>query len=191
MLNRDTNSKMNGFSLIELIVTLAVIGVLATLAMSSYQEMIQNNRIRTAAESIQNGIQLARGEAVKRNATVQFDLRGADSDWTVCLSPNVPDSCPAADDATTLQSRSSGEGSSSYITVAASDAGPYVFNSLGVMTSPVPAGGGVVSIDVDISPSVLAAEKSRELRVLLGVGGSSRMCDPALPSAGTDPRRCP
>lgn len=182
-----------GLTLVELLITIAIIGVLATLAIPSYTAWIQNSRIRTAAESIQTGLQMARAEAVSRNASVQLDFRGTNSAWTVCVSPVAPGACPDPDDATTtVQSRAASEGSSSDINIVASDAGPYVFNSFGTMTSPIPAAvTGLVSIGVDVSSSVLSAAESRDLRIVIGVGGSSRMCDPALPVAGTDPRKCP
>jgi len=192
MLIFSPNPKARGFSLIELIVVIAIIGILASLAIPSYTAWIQNNKIRTAAESIQNGIQMARGEAVKQNASVQFDFRGTNSAWTVCTSPAAPGACPDPDDATTVQSRAATEGSSADITLVTSDVGPFVFNSFGVMTSPVPAAAsGLVTIDVDVDTSVLSAAESRELRIVIGVGGSVRVCDPALDTAGTDPRKCP
>ncbi len=184
------NRKSSGFSLVELMIVIALLGVLATFAVSSYQAWIQNTRIRTAAESIQGGIQMARAEAVSRNASVQLDLRGTNSAWTVCTSPVAPGACPDPDDATTIQSRAASEGSSSDINVIASDAGPYVFNSFGTMTSPVPAAiTGLVSIGVDTS--VLSAAESRDLRIVIGVGGSSRMCDPDTGISASDPRKCP
>ena len=139
MLMLGNQSKQSGFNLIELMIVVSVIIVLAALAVPSYRAMIQNNRIRNAAESIQNGIQLARAEAVNRNAPVQFDLRGNNSAWTVCTSPVPVDTCPDPDDDTTIQSRSKGDGSSADITVTPSVAGPYVFNSLGVLTPAPPA----------------------------------------------------
>jgi type IV fimbrial biogenesis protein FimT len=184
MLMRFNKYKELGLTLIELLVTMAVIGVLGSLAIPSFQDWIQNNRTRNAAESIQNGIQIARAEAVSRNTSVQFDLR-ANSAWTVCVSPAVPGACPDPDDATTVQSRAASEGSSADVTVAPSVASPYVFNGLGILT-PAPAG-GAVTIDVDNT----AATDSRELRIVIGVGGSSRMCDPDTGLSATDPRKCP
>ena len=56
-----------GFSLVELMVTVAVLSLLMTLAVPSFNEWIQNGRIRTAAESIQS-----------------FD---PDSSWTAIVPP--------------------------------------------------------------------------------------------------------
>lgn len=176
MLVLVAHRKNLGFSLIELMIAVALFGVLATLAVPAYRDMIQNNQIRNAAESIQTGIQLARAEAVKRNTTVRFILDGTNSAW--CVSTGT--TCPG-----TIQNRVVGEGSSTSVTVTPTPAGSLVFNSLGILTSPTPtAGSGFVELAVAHSTTGL-----RNLRVAVGIGGSSKMCDPAL--ASTDVRSCP
>ena len=55
-----------GFSLIELIVVLAVLAILLAAGASNFSVWMTNSRIRTTAESIQNGLQMARAEAVRR-----------------------------------------------------------------------------------------------------------------------------
>jgi len=174
--------KQSGFTLVELVIVIAVLAILTTFAIPSYQQMIQNAMIKTATESILTGFQIARAEAVTRNTNVQFDFRGDKSDWTVCVSPAAGGSCPTTDGATTIQSRKKEGGSSSTITVAPTG-GPYVFNGFGVMTSLATG-----TLNLNISNS--ASTSSRNLRIVVAAGGAIKSCDPALDSSGTDPRRC-
>jgi type IV fimbrial biogenesis protein FimT len=177
-----SNNKTKGFSLIELIIASAIMVVLAALALPSYNQMIQNNRIKSAADSIYNGMQVARAAAVSRNESVQFELRGTNSAWTTCVKPPAG-SCPNPDNATTVQSRSVGDGSSTDISVVSSAPGPYIFNGLGQL-APAP-------ITFDIDNTAISPSDSRNLRVIVSAGGSVKTCDPNLSPSGNDPRRCP
>lgn len=179
------NLKQLGFTMIEILIVIALFGVLASFAVPSFQKMINNTKIRTATDSILSGLQLARAEAVKRNVNVQFEFRGAGNptEWTVCLSPAGGGACPAVDGATTVQSRRASEGSSSDVTANPDQPGPYVFNGYGLMSSP-----GALAIAID-NP-VMPAADSRDLMVVIGAGGAVNSCDPALDTTGTDPRRC-
>ncbi len=190
VISNPQSAKSTGFSLVELMIAVAVLSIVMSIAFPSFNAMIKNSQIRTAAESVQNGIQLARAEAVKRNASVQFDLRGTNSTWTICTQPTTPGACPTTDDATTIQSRSAKDGSSSSITVVTTNAAPFVFNSLGAMTSPVPASNGLLAVTLGISTSVLSAAEARNMRVLISTGGSIKMCDLKL-ARDSNPRACP
>lgn len=177
MLGRD-----RGFTLVELLIALALMGILLAMAMPSYRTWIQNTRIRTTAESLLNGLQLARNEALRRNANVEFVLNGANSGWDVkCVA--ISPGCPDTD---TIHKRTAGEGSSSSITITASNGGTIRFNSFGRMYSPVPGVGTRISFDID--NSLLSTTDSRDLRVTVDTGGNVRMCDPNV--AVSDPRHC-
>lgn len=64
-----------GFTLIELMVTIAVLAVLASLALPSMQSVIESNRLTTQANSLLTAFQLARSEAVKLNREVRICAR--------------------------------------------------------------------------------------------------------------------
>lgn len=63
-------NRQSGFTLIELMVTLAVLAILLTVAAPSFRETIQNNRITAQANELVTALNLGRNEAVKRGQTV-------------------------------------------------------------------------------------------------------------------------
>lgn len=189
-----------GFTLTELMVAVAVLGVMASVAMPNFKLWLENGRIRTAAESALAGLQLARAEAVRRNASVRFSLvsdltsacatSASGKSWVVSRDSPATKCDVAPSDTTsprTVQARGSEEGTAS-VTVAGktgSGAGASVvtFSGLGRPNDASP----LARIDFD---SVnLAAAESKDLRILIESGGQVRLCDPAITST-TDPRRC-
>lgn len=73
-----------GFTLVELITVMAIVGILAALAGPSFSEMIARQRLRTGAFDLVGDLLLARSEAIKRgeNVTVTPGTTWADG-WTV------------------------------------------------------------------------------------------------------------
>jgi len=61
---------VRGFTAIELLVTVVILGVLAALAGPSFTPLIERWRVRQAAEELQSTLYYARSEALKRGGRV-------------------------------------------------------------------------------------------------------------------------
>jgi len=209
------DSAQRGVSLIELAVALTIMALLMASGLPSFSSWIQSGKIRTTAESIQNGLQLARAQAVARNTLVSFyltdtataacALSATGTNWVVSLD-DPSGACNAATSDVTapriIQMRSAAEGSRN-VELAAAVAGTPVstisFNGAGRVT-PIPAApitialtnttGGACALNPAAPPTIPPTPSGpmRCLNVIVSTGGQVRMCDTALPA--TDPRGC-
>ena len=75
--------RTDGFTLMELMVTVAIVAVLASLAVAGYSRLIEGSRLTTAANNIKGDLELARVTAVKRHVTVlaYFDDGAGNTDF--------------------------------------------------------------------------------------------------------------
>jgi type IV fimbrial biogenesis protein FimT len=173
--------RQSGISLAEVMIAVAIIGVLMALGMPAFQNWIQNTQIRVASDAIMNGLQTARNEAIRRNTAVQFRLDGgANSQWRVNLFID-PDGTP-------LQSRAAEEGSvNATITPTPAGADTVTFSALGRVVPNADASDSLTQVDVDNVLIPVVADR-RNLRIVIPAGGALRMCDPKV--AAGDPRAC-
>ena len=99
----------HGFTLIELLTVIVLFALLITFGVPSWVDWLQNSQVRTAAESISNGLQLARADAVRRNTRVIFQLTGTatsgTSEWGVAANVDTAN----ADFEVAVQTRSSAD----------------------------------------------------------------------------------
>ena len=68
-----------GLSLIELMMGLAIMALILFSGIPSFSGWIQNQQLRSNAEQLTSGLQLARAEAVKRNTPVEFVITDDDT----------------------------------------------------------------------------------------------------------------
>ena len=87
MLGRLTTSP--GFTLLELLLSLAIAALLATLAIPSYQSFIQQEKHARTVNQLQSLYKFSRSEAIKREATVWLKpVPEQDNHWQVIVPGN-------------------------------------------------------------------------------------------------------
>jgi type IV fimbrial biogenesis protein FimT len=201
-----TRARQSGFNVIEVVVTLAVLGLLVMAALPSMADWVRGTHVRNMAETTQLGLQRARTEAMKRNQIVTFwlvsppttaspddtcALSSESGAWVVSLD-NPAGKCKTApsstDEPRIVETYGPGAGGGNMVVtaLAADDtaATSVSFNGYG---QPVRTGKPVAKIDIAHGDT-----DSRRLRVEISPSGSIRMCDRAFSPASSprDPRAC-
>ncbi len=201
-----------GITMMEIMVTLAIVAIVLAVGIPSLSTWVQNNQVKSTAQSLLTGLQLARGTAVSQNTQAQFTLTGTSAgsaDWQViAASSSVPGSFLASDGATTIQTVPSAEmganavvgvnnltwSTSCCATAIAAGTGmgsspSVVFDAFGRM---VTASSTIQRIDVtsttDANSSANEAAYRRRV-ILISPSGTAILCRPSLPS--TNPQGCP
>lgn len=84
-MNRQQNA---GFTLLEAMIVVAIIGILAAIAAPSFQDMIERNRLKQAAEALKSDLQWMRTETIKKGCNLQASFtNGAAWSYQIYLPP--------------------------------------------------------------------------------------------------------
>lgn len=100
-------SVQEGFTAIELMVTVSIVAVLMAIAAPSFTTLIESWRVRQATEQLQSTLSYARSEAIKRSGLVAIQKlpnhtngctsasgnRDWDCGWIVCHDINANGAC--------------------------------------------------------------------------------------------------
>ena len=190
-----------GFTLIEMMIGLAIFALLIGMAVPSFTVFLANSKVRYAAEALQSGLAIARSEALRRNQNVEFILTDdvIDGASVGAITPSTTGRSwvvRVLDTTGTyqlIQAKSGAEGSGQVeggVTVQVGGSVSQVtFKGLGGTQGL----GAMASFDFS-NPSFGACNTTgtpgpiRCLRVQVSVAGQVRLCDPS--TVAPDTRAC-
>jgi type IV fimbrial biogenesis protein FimT len=162
--------KRRGVTLIEMLVAIALVGIVLGLSAPAFSDMIARQRVRSYTDGLVTDIAFARSEAVSRKQAVRIALGSTDSGncYTIYVSSGGNCSCTSCPvDATELKTvrvpRSDG-----VRVVPASADGPLVVDFDAVRAAP-----SVANYDVNLSHS-----RGPQLRARITPLGQVRVCSP-------------
>lgn len=215
-MSAHTHSSQQGFSMAELLVSIAILVIVLGLGVPSFSSWISNTQVRSTAESLLAAIQLARGEAVRQNSRAQFMLTGDTNGvagWKViAASSSVPGSFATADGATIAQTAGAAEtganarlGVSTAVQATSSCCATSVSAGTGMGGSPPPGlvfdAFGKIADDTSVTTVTRIdvtkvgdtgandEEKNRRMVILISPFGVAKLCKPSLPT--TNSQGCP
>jgi len=196
-----------GFTLVEMAITLTVLGLMLMLAMPTIGVWISNARIRNATEAIQTGLQTARLEAVRRNQSVSFylvsltdanvmdnscALSSSSGSWVISTSSPAGKCAGAA----ALASRAIGDAGGQVRVTAGHSTDTTNKTTVGSSATTVTFNGFGRIANTDTAVNRIKVTGPTDgvnyvnLMLIVDSGGGVRMCDPRSSIADTDPRKC-
>jgi len=171
-----------GFTLIELMIALAIFGFLIMLAGPMYGRFMADHQIRNATDALLNGVQQAQAAAVKGNtlARLLVDTTTGTGGWQVFQTIDGVES------GVQVYTVKDGSPQASMATVPG-DARQVTFDGFGRIVPNVDNTATLTCVKV-----AHALTGTRPLNVAIGINGVSggtKLCDPA--AAAGEPQACP
>ncbi|SNT19630.1 type IV fimbrial biogenesis protein FimT [Noviherbaspirillum humi] len=161
-----------GFNLVESLVVIVILATLVGIAAPSFGSVLAGLTVRSVADSMLQGLQLARAEAIRRNERVVFVV-AADSSWSI-----------STDAGTSIQSKPARDGTlKPTLTITPNDATSATFNAYGRITANANGTGSPTQFDIAVDGTSVSR------RITIASGGQLHICDPAVTTNG-DPRKC-
>lgn len=181
-----------GLTLVELLVAMALMVILLFLAAPNFTTWINNTRIRTVSEVLQNGARFAQAEAIRRNRSVVFYLTNAEPSLAAAAAANGSNwgartlALFAADVPEFIKG-----GALSDVAPGVLITGPAAicFNAAGQQIT-VAAEGCAAGLASYVVRRPEANPDLRRLRIDVSLGGRVRMCDPDKVLSATVPEGC-
>ncbi len=213
---RKPADRRSGFTLIEMVVTIAIFAILVALTVPTMQVWIANIKVRAVADALQNGIRLAQAESLRRSRQVVFALTNSTSPqsggftaaangtyWAIQTIPAMTDGSenPVVVNTGVLTSAGSNVTITGQAAICFNSMGRLVANAAtgvtgGTCTVPTADAAGVtntvptLNYVVNLTKANGAALADHPLWVEVALGGQVHLCDPTTNLSNSNPYGC-
>lgn len=179
---KNCSAGARGFTLIELMVTLALVAILMMVAVPSFTTFQRNAELTSFSNSFLSGINAARGEAMKRGRNamvVPADGVNWSSGWTVFVDVDRDGIYNATTDITVLRR----EAAPTYLTVTNTATTPadslYIMYDASGYSRLTGGGFGAWTVQVARNDVTGATQLAQTRRIKIARTGRARVCTPA------------
>ena len=185
---------IRGFTLVELLITVTILGVLLALGVPEFNNFMGNTRLRSAAESFSTSLQVAKSAAASRNRPVELVLTNTPDPASLAVAVGVAPAAGwmvrAADRSVFIEGKNLIEGGRGGVaTVSVNSAVTSVtFTALGGTTLANAATFAFTNPAAGTCANALPPGPMRCLNVIVSTTGRIKLCDPAV--AAPDNRAC-
>jgi len=202
-----------GFTLIEMVVAIAIFAILVALTVPAMQVWIANTKVRAVADALQNGVRLAQAESLRRSRQVVFALTtntapqnggftaaGNGTYWAIQTIPPMTDSTESPVVVKTGVLTSAG----SNVTITGQAA--ICFNSMGRLVANTATATGVgaactlptatvnsaptLNYKINLTKTDGTQLADRPLQVEVALGGQVHLCAPTTALSNSNPYGC-
>ncbi len=186
-MNATPSSRIAGFTLIELMVTVAIAAVLLVVAVPSFVSFQRNSELTSATNSFVAAVNAARGEAMKRgmNAMV-VPTTGTDwsTGWTVFVDQDRSGGLNTGD-TTVLQQPAFPSYLSATGQGTASETPAYIMFDASGYAKTKTAGFGALTMTIARSDVGDTAQTAQTRRIVIAKSGRARACRPSTDTTCT------
>jgi type IV fimbrial biogenesis protein FimT len=175
-----------GFTLIELMVALAIFGILLMLAGPMYGQFMANHQIRNATDALLNGVQQAQATAVRNNTVARLlvDPTTGTGGWKVYQT------IEGTEQAAPVQVFSMADGApQAVVATLPGDARQVTFDGFGRLVPNVDASASLTCVKVT---HPVSGTRPLNVAINVGVKATVKLCDPAFTAdTPSEPLSCP
>lgn len=178
---RNRNAMVKGFTLIELMVTLALVAILMTVAVPSLTTFQRNAQLTSFSNTLLASINAARGEAMKRGRyamVVPADAAHWSSGWIVFVDMDRSQAYEAANDFTVLTR----EAPPSYLVITGNGSValslPYIMFDASGYSKTKSGGFGASTFEVKRNDVSGTDQLTQTRRIKIASTGRVRVCTP-------------